>query len=86
MSSRLLRIVVVGLEVAIVDSLLERRQRRVTMSYPRLRKLRAETRLVSGDGELKDVVRGRSDPTFRNEEVVGEKEGEDRRELYMLAI
>jgi hypothetical protein len=80
-SGRFLRRILITLQLAIVDSFLERYQCRVSIAYASLRELGTQTSFVSGDGEFEDMAYRSSDATFRNKQIVREQEREDGSEL-----
>jgi hypothetical protein len=88
MAGTLLRAFVLGVQLATLNSCSERVQCRVSMPYPGLGELGAEACLVSGNGELEDVTGRCGDPAFGKQQVVGEENREDGRELksYQLSI
>tara|TARA_R110002003_G_scaffold1489_7_gene23121 strand:+ start:14621 stop:14833 length:213 start_codon:yes stop_codon:yes gene_type:complete len=69
-SGRFLCGILITLQLAIVDSFLERYQCRVSIAYARLGELGAQTSFVSGDGEFEDMTCRSSDATFRDKQVV----------------
>lgn len=60
----------------IIYSIPEGFQRSISATYAGFREFGAQAGFVPCDSKLEDMVRGRSDAAFRDEEIVREKKGQ----------